>query len=117
MATDTQQQAIESLVTHAEELATTTVELMKLKAVDTSIKITSGLMTGLIIGLLSSICVLFLSIASAMWIGESLGKTYLGFMIVAGFYILLTIAVIYFLPKTVERTIGQLIIQKAFQQP
>ncbi|MFM9985951.1 MAG: phage holin family protein [Flavobacteriales bacterium] len=116
MAKDTRQQAIESLVAHAEELATTTVELMKLKAVDTSIKVTSGLLTGMIIGILSAICVLFLSIAGAMWIGEALGKMYLGFIIVAGFYVLLTIVGIYFLPKKLERTIGQLIIQKAFQQ-
>lgn len=113
---DTQKQLIESLVDHTEELAATSIELMKLKAVDTSIQVASGLMSGIIIGLLSSVCVLFLSLGLAFWIGKMMDELYLGFVIVAGGYSVLTIIGFYFLPKRLERVIGRMIIQKAFQQ-
>lgn len=114
---ETQRQLIESLACRTEELAATTAELIKLKVVDTSIKISSGILTGLIIGVLAASCVLFLSMSLALWLGKWIGEVYLGFVCVAAFYAILTLIGIIFIPKKLERVIGRLIIQKAYQQP
>lgn len=112
---ETQKQLIEKLVVHTEELATTTVELMKLKAVDTSIRITSGLLSGMVIGFLFGAFLIFGSLGLSIWIGERLGEVYQGFLIVAGLYCLLTLLGYAFLYKRLERILGRWIIQKSLE--
>jgi len=80
---------IESLFQRAEDYGKTTLTLLKLNAVDKSADILSSLVQKLV---LLSVVVLFLftlSIGISLWIGELLGKSYYGFFIVTGSYLLI----------------------------
>lgn len=67
------------------------VEIVKLKSIGHISKAGSRLITGLIIGIFFTLFFLILSFGVAFWIGESMGHLYQGFLIVAGFYLILTI--------------------------
>jgi hypothetical protein len=58
-----------------------------------------------------SILVIFLSISAALWLGEILGKDYYGFLIVTGFYGVVTIFMLY-LQRTIKHKMNNWIITK-----
>jgi len=79
---------IELLFQRAEDYSKTTLTLLKLNAVDKSANIFSYLMIKLTLLLVFTLFMLTFSIGLSLWIGESLGKTYYGFFIVTGIYII-----------------------------
>jgi hypothetical protein len=59
--------------------------------------------------------VLFASIAAALWIGNAIGSTAGGFMIVAGFYLLVVLCIIMLRKKIVFPFIRNSIIRKMYE--
>lgn len=52
-----------------------------------------------VVGLVAFVFVLMISVAVAFWLGSMMGHTALGFLVVAGVYLLVMIAVILYLRK------------------
>lgn len=70
------------------------IDLVKLKASEKAGSAASGIIVGLVVARLVLFILIFLSFAAAFAISQATEKYYLGFLIVAGFYILLAVAVI-----------------------
>jgi hypothetical protein len=82
--------SIEMLFEKAEDYSKTSIDLIKLNAIDKSADFASSLLTHLVISLVATMFIISFNIGLALWIGEQLGKTYYGFFVVAGIYSLLT---------------------------
>lgn len=80
------QTEISQLSDHLREYIGIRRELFELKLWDKLFGTASAAITWGIIGLLAIICIFMLSAAAAYLIGAALGKTWLGFLIVAGGY-------------------------------
>ena len=112
---ETPANSIESLFEKAEAYGRTTYELSKLKLLETTNIVVTSLIARLSVILMASMFTFVLSIAIALWLGEVLGKSYYGFFIVAGFYLLAGIVLHFFLHKWVKKPISELIIKQALQ--
>ncbi len=75
-----------ALVDETKKFAQTSVELYKLKAIDKSADIISTLAARLAVILFAILFILMVNIGISLWVGEMMGKNYLGFLIVSGFY-------------------------------
>ncbi len=97
-----QANAFEDLFSKTNDYLETKVELLKLQAVSKSSAVASSVVSSIVVGLLLVMVVILLNIGLALWIGQLIGESYIGFFIVTGFYILLLLIVI----ATRRRIIG-----------
>jgi hypothetical protein len=84
---------LEGLSDHVKEYINTRVELTKLRLAEKTSLIIGNLIAVTIVVLLFLFVIVFGSIAGAWALSDWIGKTYAGFLIVAGFYLLLGIIV------------------------
>jgi len=101
-----------ALLEKIENYSRTSIDLFKLKAIDQLSKILSNAVFGIIIGLLALLFLLFLNLAFAYWINDLLGKKFVGFFLVAGFYFLLMIILIVFNKQIIKTPLIRGIITK-----
>lgn len=101
-----------ALLEKIENYGKTTIDLIKLKAVDKLANISSNVVFGILMTFLGFFFLLTLNLAIAFWIGDLLGKTYLGFFVVAGFYVLLIIIIVVFKKQIIKTPITNSIISK-----
>jgi hypothetical protein len=107
--------SIESLFERIEAYSKTTLELSKLKLLQTTINIVNSLVPRLSVIIMISLFALVLNIGIALFLGELLGKSYYGFFIVAGFYLVAAIVLHFFLQKWIKKPLSDLIIKQALQ--
>ncbi len=100
------------LLERIESYSKTTIDLIKLKAVDKLAKIVSNVVYGVLLSLFSFFFLIILNLALAFWLGDLLGKVYLGFLIVAGFYVLLIIILVLFKKQIIKSPITNTIVTK-----
>ena len=103
---------IELLYNKVKEYTETSIELYKLNAIDVTADIVSSLASRIVLVLVFSLFTLFVNIAISLLIGNLLGAYYLGFLIVSGFYLIITILVYFFSAKLIEAPIINLVIAK-----
>jgi hypothetical protein len=101
-----------SLFEKATDYVETNVELLKLKAVDKSSDVISSVVTGIVLLLIGLLFFILLNIGLAFWIGDLLGKTYYGFFIVAGFYLIVGLLFHFTKNKLLKQPLTDLIIKK-----
>jgi hypothetical protein len=77
---------IESLIERTSQYGKTSFELIKLKVLDKTSEVVSSIVLNAIIVVFFLSFMLFLSVGLALWLGEILGKSYYGFLLVAAFY-------------------------------
>lgn len=94
---------LESLYEKTLQYGKTTLQLAKLKALHKTSKLVSDYMLLLVVGLFIFIFMLFLNLGLAIWLGEILGKSYYGFLLVALFYGLVGMFIHLFLQKWIKR--------------
>jgi len=82
----------EALFEKAGDYAETRFRLFQLKAVDKISDVAATIISGIIVAIAFVFFLIMLNIAFALFIGAMLGKAYLGFLILAGFYLLLWFA-------------------------
>ncbi|MHB8259611.1 MAG: phage holin family protein [Bacteroidia bacterium] len=100
---------IEPLLERAEAYSKTSLEVLKLKYIDKASDLISAFMSRLMAILVLSVFVLTLNIALALWLGDLMGKSYYGFLIVALFYGLIGM-ILYFIHPKVKASIKNFII-------
>jgi len=112
---ETPSNIIEKLMERAELYGKTSYELSKLKSLESATIIASALLSRLGIVVMLSLSGLFLNIGISLWLGEVLGKSYYGFLIVAGFYLIAGIVFYFFLNKWIKKPLSNLIITEVLQ--
>ena len=111
MFMQTQTNAVEDLFSKTTDYLETKVELLELKAVSKISNIASSFVSGFVMGIVILVFLLFFNIGIAFWLGALFGKTYLGFLAVAGFYLLVFIIVYATRKKIIQLPVKEFIIK------
>jgi fatty acid desaturase len=106
---------IESLIEKAADYGKTTFELAKLKALDKTSDIASSFIPHSVVFILIASFLLFLNFGLAYWVGEILGKIYLGFFIVAAFYVITGLVLHFFFHKRIKNHVWNYIIKQVLK--
>ncbi|MDZ4752287.1 MAG: hypothetical protein SGI87_11770 [Flavobacteriales bacterium] len=101
---------LEPLLQRVEEFGRTNLELFKLNAISQTTEVVSNVVSRGTVVLVVSLFLVFGSIGVALWLGELLGKSYLGFFCVAGFYIVLGGVLYFLLHPWIKRMISNSLI-------
>ncbi len=101
-----------SVLENAGDYLETRLDLLKLQAVNKSSDVTSSVVSRMIILLMVSFAVFILNMGLALWVGELLGKVYLGFFVIAGFYMLVGLLLHLFRRTWLKEPVSSLIIKK-----
>lgn len=102
----------EHLIDKAEAYGKTTLALIRLQSIDKTADVLSYLTGYFILFIFSAVFAMLLNIAIALWIGELLGRAYYGFLIVAGFYGLLSICFYIFRNNWIKVPLNHAIINR-----
>ena len=108
---ENQSSPVDSLLERVKIYVETRIDLLKLKAIDKSSSFLSLLISMIIVILMSFIFIILLSVGIALFLGEMLGKTYYGFFIVAGFYLLVGLMLFAFRNKWMKIPIANSMIK------
>ncbi len=106
---------VEVLLETGSDYARKKIELYKLKAIDKSADIVSTIAADITIVSILILFVLVINIGLALWLGELLGRTYYGFFVVAGFYLLSGIIFYTFRDKLIKYPVRNSIIKHALK--
>ena len=107
---------IEKLYDKAEKYSKTSIDLMKLIAIDKTSDIISSLAVVFSISLIVALFTLFINIGVSLLIGKMLHNYYLGFFIVSGFYLILAIIIFIFRKTLIKIPIDNLIVLKLLKE-
>lgn len=105
MAFEKQSYSVQELKENIQAYKQSTTEYVKLNIYSKVVKGAISLITGLIVGFVGLIVLLFLSVAVAIVISNALDSPSAGFFIVAGFYILLIVLFFVFGKKMLQKSI------------
>ena len=103
---------VEQLYQKAKEYTETSIELFRLNAIDKTADVVSSLFSRLALIMVVAMFTLFINIALSLYIGKLLGEMYLGFLIVSGFYLVLSIVIFYYSEKLIKIPLTNLVIAK-----
>jgi len=106
---------IETLYERASDYGKTSFELIKLQVIDKTSDIVSSIIPQTIVFVLFASFMIFLNLGLAFWLGEILGKTFYGFFVVAGFYIIIGLILLLFMNKWMKAKIQNYIIRQIFK--
>jgi fatty acid desaturase len=106
---------IESLYEKVVDYGVTSFELIKLKALDKASDVASSFFPNAIVFVVIASFLLLLNLGLAFWLGEMLGKVFLGFFIVAGFYGLVAFVLHFFMHKWLKKHFQNYIIKLMFK--
>lgn len=106
---------VEVLFEKASDYGKTTIELLKLKAIDKSANVVSSLVAKTILTMVIAMFLLTVTIALALWIGQLLGKTYYGFLLMAGLYFFIAILLYAFRNQWIKKPVSDLVIKQMCQ--
>jgi len=102
----------DTLLNSAEEYGKTSIELIKLKTVD---KVADGI-SGIVAwtAVITALVLFFITLnfGLALWLGNLLGENYLGFFVVAAFYVLIAIILFIFRNKWIKKPLNDSIINQ-----
>ena len=107
--------ALESLIETAENYGKSSIELLKLKFIRRVSETISSITASIVVLCITILFIFILSIGLSLWIGDSLGKSYWGFFIVAGIYMLVAIVFLAGKKQLVKTPVSNLIIKKLTQ--
>lgn len=109
---ENQSPSFTSLFENAGSYIETRIDLLKLQAINKSSDVTSSLVSRIAILLILAFALFIFNIGLALWIGVLLGKTYLGFFVVAGFYALVALLLHFFRYSWIKEPLSSAIIKK-----
>ena len=107
---------IELLYEKAKDYAEINIELVKLYTIDKIADVASSILSRLVITMGVAMVVLFLSIGLSLYLGELLGKDYFGFLVVSGFYLIVTIFISLYRDKIIKTPVANLFIAKLLKK-
>jgi hypothetical protein len=96
------------------EYIQTQIDIVKLKAINKGGEAISGVIVGITLGVLGFFIIFFLSFSAAYGISSASGHPFLGFLLVAAFYILLAVLIIVFKDKFITLPIINTLLKKFY---
>lgn len=109
---DTEIEKFEILLKNFERMTNAGVQVLKLNALKLTTTVFSRLIANVVLSTIFFLSILCLTIGGALYLGELFGKVYLGFLCIAGFYILIGILFAVKSKTWLENPIGNVIIRK-----
>jgi len=106
---------LEPLFERVKAYCKTTIELSKLKLLESITIIVTSLLAQVGVIIVISLFILVLSVGIALFLGELLGKSYYGFFIIAAFYLIAGIVLHFLLYKWIKKPVSDLIIKQALK--
>jgi len=107
---------IATLFERAEDYGKTTLNLLKLNAIDKSADVVSSLVSRLAVIMTVVLSVLIVSIGLSLWLGKLLGDAFYGFFIVGSFYALLALLLHIFRHQWLKYPVSNSIIKQLLKQ-
>jgi uncharacterized membrane protein len=107
---------LRSLLDVATDYGETSIELVRLKVLDKTTDLVSSLVPFSIVIILLVSFLLFVNLGIAFWLGEILGKTFYGFLVVAVFYLIAAIFIRIFLYKWIKRLVGDYMVKRLLKK-
>lgn len=112
---ENQSSPVESLFDSVKSYVETRIDLLKLKAIDKSSSFLSLLISMLVVILVSFISLMLISVGIAVLLGELLGKSYYGFFIVGGLYLITGLVLYSSREKLLKKPIANSMIHKIME--
>ena len=106
---------VETMFEKVEAYAKTTIELTRLRAVETSAKVVTSFVSRVSVIVMFSLFALVLTVGVAFFLGDLLGKMYYGFFIVAAFYLLAGILLHFYMHKWIKKPLSET-VSKRFEK-
>lgn len=103
---------LDSMFSRAVDYGRTTIEIIKLKAVDKASDVIATNIPRLLFISLIAFSLLFFNLGLAFWLSDLLGKVYLGFLVVGGFYLLIGIIIQLFFHEKLKKAIRNYVIKQ-----
>jgi len=107
-----QAKMIETLLEDATEYGKTSLEIVKLKAVDKSSEVISSIVFQTILYVLVISFIVFVNLGLAIWIGKLLGQLYMGFFVMAAFYLVAGLIYYFFFQEKIKKQVSEYIIKQ-----
>jgi hypothetical protein len=107
---------VEELADTVKDYVNTRIESVKLKVAEKSAAVISNMIAGLIVAGFFMLFIVFSSIALAFGLGEWIGKTWAGFLIVAGLYLVIGIIVWFARIKLIRLPLMNAFIKQLFSE-
>ena len=107
---------IELLYKKAKDYADINIELLKLNSIDKTADVLSSLLSRMIIFMFVVMFILLVNIALSLYIGDLLGKEYLGYAVVAALYLVFIIVINYYRDKLIKMPLTNLVIAKLLKK-
>ena len=109
---ETSRDSIESLFESVEAYGKTTIELSKLRALETASAVITALVSRMIVFIVMTLFVIFLSIGLSLLLGTVLEKPYYGFFIVAAFYLIVGTIMSFSLHRWMKEPVSDLLVSQ-----
>jgi Na+-transporting NADH:ubiquinone oxidoreductase subunit NqrD len=108
-------QAIEGLYEKIETYTVSSYELSKLRTLETTTLVASAVVSRLVVIIVFGLFALFVNIGIAIYLGDLLGRYYVGFLIVSVFYLVIGIVLHFFLYRWIKKPLSDFIITQVLQ--
>lgn len=112
---DTPANQFEALVEKVETYAKTSIELTKLRMLESGINLTTKIVVRLSVFAVIAFFLLFMGLGSAFLLGKMLGHVYLGFFALAGFYVVVAVILHFFLHRWIKKPLSEFILAHLIQ--
>ncbi|MFC5284174.1 hypothetical protein [Pedobacter alpinus] len=109
-------QGEESIFSKITNYVTNYIELKKLSAIEKLVLISSSVIVGILVAIVSLMVLFFMSVGLALYLGVIFGVYYLGFLAVGGIYAVFLIFLILISKKHIHNPLTNLFIQKIFKK-
>jgi len=103
---------IESIVERVTEYGKTSLELVKLNALEKTADVISSVIPYIVAFVIFAFAMVFLNVGLALWLGEILGEIFYGFLVIAAFYCIVAIIFHFFMRKWLKKLISNYIIKQ-----
>lgn len=107
---------IEMLYDKFEQYTKTSVELYKLKAIDKTTDVLATLIAKLVLAVFFTLFFILITIGLALYIGDLLGKSYLGFFVLALIYGIIALILKINSKKILENRLNDYLVKQFFKE-
>ena len=105
-----------SIIDQTEQFLNTKTELFTLKISGKIARAFSSVIVQLFFGLVGIIILLLLTLGLSLWLGESMGSSYLGFLIIAGALTCLTFLVFILRYRIIQKPLMDTIVSQLLKE-
>lgn len=105
----------DTLFKRVTEYGITYIELVKLRTLHKIIKVISTIFPDFVVVAFFGVFLLFINFGLAFWLGDALGKVYLGFLLVGAFYFFLGLFSHFFFRGWLKKAVANYFIRHFFR--